>query len=151
MAATAEITTFDLVPGRVLGLLRPGNLILFPEGTSWDGSEIRPFKSSPFAIAEDPALRETLRVQPLSIAYIPKKKPELRAPTPFGWATDDSLWGHAWQALGLGGAEVRIVAYEPVAARDFATRKELARHCHSVIEQGYFDSIERPVKKYGAA
>lgn len=127
------------------------NLILFPEGTSWDGSEIKPFKSSPFALVDDPELREILHVQPLSIAYITKKNPEERAPTPFAWCKGYPLWKHIWETAGRGGAEVRIVAYEPVAVKDFADRKALADYCFDVIEKGYFESIARPVQKYDPA
>lgn len=124
------------------------NLILFPEGTSWDGSEIKPFKSSPFGIVEDEELRDRLCVQPLSIAYITKRNPEERAPTPFAWCKGYPLWKHIRETAARGGAEVRIVAYEPVAVKEFPDRKALADHCHEVIEQGYFESIARPVRKY---
>ncbi len=127
------------------------NLILFPEGTSWDGSEIKPFKSSPFAIADDEALREVLYVQPLSIAYVSKQNPEERTPTPFAWCKGYPLWKHIWETAKRRGAEIRIVAYEPVAVRDFADRKSLSDYCHSVIEEGYFRSIARPVRKYDRA
>lgn len=124
------------------------NLILFPEGTSWDGSEIKPFKSSPFGVADDPELRKILHVQPLSIAYISKKNPEERAPTPFAWCKGYPLWKHIRETAARGGAEVRIVAYEPVAVSDFPSRRALADYCFEVIEKGYFDSIARPVRKY---
>ncbi|MDX1499030.1 MAG: lysophospholipid acyltransferase family protein [Woeseiaceae bacterium] len=124
------------------------NLILFPEGTSWDGSEIRPFKSSPFGVADDPELREILHVQPLSIAYVTKKHPEERAPTPFAWCKGYPLWKHIWETAGRGGAEVRLVAYDPVPVRNFRSRRELTEHCFDVIERGYFASIARPVRKY---
>lgn len=45
------------------------HLIMFPEGTSTDGSGVAPFKSSLFSLAEDPALRDRLIIQPLSLAY----------------------------------------------------------------------------------
>jgi 1-acyl-sn-glycerol-3-phosphate acyltransferase len=127
------------------------NLILFPEGTSWDGSEIKPFKSSPFASVEDAELRDKLYVQPLSIAYVTKRNPEERAPTPFAWCKGYPLWKHIRETAARGGAEVRIVAYEPVAVRDFADRKALTDYCFDVIEQGYFKSIARPVRKYDRA
>lgn len=127
------------------------NLILFPEGTSWDGSEIKPFKSSPFSVIDDGELREVLYIQPLSIAYVPKKDPQETAPSPFAWCKGYPLWKHIWESAGRGGAEVRIVAYEPVALKEFKDRKALTQHCFDVIEQGYFKSISRPVQKYNPA
>lgn len=138
----------QLISGR---LRERRNLILFPEGTSWDGSEIKPFKSSPFAVADDPELREILHVQPLSIAYIGKRNPEERAPTPFAWCKGYPLWKHIRETAARGGAEVRIVAYDPVPVKDFAGRRELADYCFDVIEKGYFESIACPVRKYDPA
>ena len=44
------------------------NLILFPEGTSSDGSKVLPFKSSLFSLIELNQFRE-YKIQPISISY----------------------------------------------------------------------------------
>ena len=49
---------------------RGDDLILFPEGTSGDGTHILPFKSALFSVAELTPGGRPLTVQPVSVAYV---------------------------------------------------------------------------------
>jgi 1-acyl-sn-glycerol-3-phosphate acyltransferase len=115
-------------------------LILFPEGTSNDGNSVLPFKSSLFAVAEQPIADakgdvRPLTVQPVSLAYSRLDgMPMQRAFRPFfAWYGDMTLVGHLYQVLGLGNVTIDVIYHPPVTIDDFADRKALAHHCHDVI------------------
>jgi lyso-ornithine lipid O-acyltransferase len=120
----------------IAGRLADGdNLILFPEGTSSDGNRVLTFKSALFAAVD--ASRE-LPVQPVSIAYTGLDGMPLgRALRPFvAWYGDMELAPHLFELLGLGHATIDVVFHPPVAATAFASRKDLARHCHAAVAGG---------------
>lgn len=119
------------------------SLILFPEGTSNDGNRVLPFKSSLFAVAEEPlndpvAGLQPMRVQPVSVAYTRLDGlPMGRSFRPFyAWYGDMTLAGHLLAVLGLGRVTVEVVFHHPVTILDFADRKALASHCHDVVARG---------------
>jgi 1-acyl-sn-glycerol-3-phosphate acyltransferase len=111
------------------------NLILFPEGTSDDGNRVLAFKSALFAAVDG---RADLPVQPVSIAYTRLDGMPLgRALRPFvAWYGDMDLAPHLFTLLGLGRTTVDVVFHPPIAAAAFASRKELARHCHEAVAGG---------------
>lgn len=120
------------------------SLILFPEGTSNDGNRVLPFKSSLFAVAEDPhADGSPMVVQPVSVAYTRLDgMPMGRALRPFyAWYGDMTLAGHLVAALGLGEVTVEVVFHAPVTLRDFKDRKALAHHCHDVVNHGVVTAL----------
>lgn len=119
------------------------SLILFPEGTSNDGNRVLPFKSSLFAVAEEPVDdhqggRRPLPVQPVSVAYTRLDGlPMGRAFRPFyAWYGDMTLAGHLFAVLGLGELEVEVVFHPVVSIADFVDRKALCNHCHDVVSHG---------------
>jgi 1-acyl-sn-glycerol-3-phosphate acyltransferase len=112
----------------------PDSLIVFPEGTSSDGSRVLPFKSTLFAAVESSAVL----IQPISIRYARLNGiPIGRAYRPFyAWFGDMDLAPHLWSALSLGSAEIIIRFHDPVRASDFADRKALANHCYRQVAEG---------------
>ena len=114
------------------------NLILFPEGTSDDGTRVLPFKSALFAAVHGAALPHPIAVQPVSIAYVRLNgMPMGRLYRPyFAWYGDMDMASHLWAMLGLGQAGVVVQFHEPVAPERFATRKDLAEHCWRVVAAG---------------
>lgn len=122
-------------------------LILFPEGTSTDGSRVEPFKSALFSLAEDPGLRDRLVVQPVSLAYTrahdgtPLIGP-LRAL--YAWFGEGTLLPHISRVLGLRGGEVEVRLHPPIAAAAVANRKELARLAEAAVRAGV-DASFRPL------
>lgn len=113
-----------------------GNLILFAEGTSTDGSLVLPFKSALFAVAEGGDV--ALRVQPMTIAYKSLHGlPLTRGTRPLiGWYGDMELLPHFLTILGLGEIGVEIRFHEPVDVAAFASRKALASHCFEAVRGG---------------
>lgn len=114
------------------------NLILFPEGTSSDGSRVLPFKSSLLEAANTECDGRQVTVQPISIAYSRfDNMPMERWIRPYyAWYGDMEMGGHLWQWLGLGRLGVDIIFHEPVKLADFNDRKALTRHCEAAINQG---------------
>lgn len=116
------------------------SLILFPEGTSNDGNQVMPFKSSFFAVAEgevrgSEGMPRPVAVQPVSVAYTRLDGlPITRALRPLlAWYGDMTLAGHLVGALGLGRVMVEVEFHAPVSVAQFGSRKALSAHCHKVI------------------
>ena len=114
------------------------NLILFPEGTSGNGSRVLPFKSALFSVAEREVGGGPLTVQPVSVAYSAiDGLPTGRAHMPrIAWYGDMGMAGHIWNALGLGRISVDIVLHEPTSYAEFANRRDMARVCHEAVAGG---------------
>ncbi len=119
-----------------------GNVILFAEGTSSDGSKVLPFRSSLFAAA----LLENVQVQPASIAYVAMEGEPMSQPQRnlFSWFLPDPskpvpnkpFAAHMCSVMGLPNVEVRVRFHEPVMSRDYAHRKDLAEYCENTVRSG---------------
>lgn len=114
------------------------NLILFPEGTSDDGTHVLPFRSALFSVAEREAGGRPLLVQPFSIAYT--RLGDMPMPRDWrplvAWYGDMDLGAHLWRVLGMGRIEARVVFHQPVTLAGFASRKALADHCFAAVRDG---------------
>ena len=110
----------------MVGRLAAGdNLILFPEGTTSDGSRVLPFRSSFFGIADAPA-RPIL--QPISVVYDRLAGlPTGRACRPlFAWYGDMDIASHFWRLAQHKGLRGTMLLHTPLDPAHFANRKELA-------------------------
>ncbi len=120
-------------------LLAGENLILFPEGTSTDGSAVAPFKSSLFGIAERLPPGLGLTIQPLSIAYthdadgIPLSGARRAL---YGWFGDTTMAPHIWRVLGLKGCRVELRFHPPITVAANADRKQLAVQTQAMVAAG---------------
>jgi 1-acyl-sn-glycerol-3-phosphate acyltransferase len=114
------------------------DLVLFPEGTSSDGSRVLPFKSALFSAAEGKTGGDPVVVQPVSLAYVRLNgMPMGRLYRPFfAWYGDMEMASHLWELLGLGVAGVSVEFHAPVMASAFPSRKALAAYCRGVIVDG---------------
>ena len=119
-------------------------LVLFPEGTSNDGREVLPFKSSFFGAAE----YEGVLVQPVSLAYGGHRNlPMPRRLRPlYAWYGDMDLAPHLWEALKTGPIEVTVVCHPPLALSGEMNRKTLARHAESQVRRGVALALHDPAK-----
>ena len=111
------------------------NLLLFPEGTSSDGSRVLPFHSSFLAIAEgaDPPL-----IQPVSVVYDRLGGlPTGRASRPiFAWYGDMELGTHFWRFAQHSGLRVTILLHAPLDPSGFANRKALSHAVWQTVADG---------------
>jgi 1-acyl-sn-glycerol-3-phosphate acyltransferase len=132
-----------------------GRLVLFPEGTSNDGSRVLPFKSALFAAVHGASLEHPITVQPVSIAYVTLDGlPIGRFYRPFfAWYGDMDMASHLWTMVGLGRVGVTVEFHTPVNPAAFPTRRALAEHCWRVVSAGVASAISgrpQPVEATGA-
>ncbi len=114
-------------------------LILFAEGTSGDGTTVRPFKSALLSVAAGrDADGRPVPVQPVSIAYTRLDGMPLgRYLRPcFAWYGDMAMAPHLWRALGLGRVTVVVEFHEVVTMEQFTDRRAIARHCYEAVARG---------------
>ncbi|MBQ0802573.1 MAG: 1-acyl-sn-glycerol-3-phosphate acyltransferase, partial [Sulfitobacter litoralis] len=77
-------------------LLDNHRLLFFPEGTSTDGKQILPFKTTLFQSFFAPELRDAIWVQPVTVLYT---APVGADPRFYGWWGDMSFGGHLVRTL----------------------------------------------------
>ncbi|MDW8370086.1 MAG: lysophospholipid acyltransferase family protein [Geminicoccaceae bacterium] len=109
-------------------LARGESFVLFAEGTSSDGLDVRPLKTSLLSVAEPGIIDRPIAVQPVVLAYR-----RLACGTPidasnadrYAWWGDMTLLPHLWRALHAPGVEVAVRIGEPVLSWSVTSRKEL--------------------------
>jgi 1-acyl-sn-glycerol-3-phosphate acyltransferase len=118
--------------------LRAGdNLILFPEGTSSDGSRVLPFRSSFFALAAATDGPPPL-IQPVSIVYDRLGGlPTGRASRPvFAWYGDMDIASHFWRLGQHYGLRVTVLLHAPLDPARYPNRKALSQAVWRTIADG---------------
>lgn len=105
------------------------SLIVYPEGTSSDGSKgLLPFKSSIFEI---PCV-ENLPVLPVILSYPDEKKNEIC------WFGEMAFAPHAWNLLGMKKINARIEVLPPVKPNGM-NRKEFCEKIYSVMNKQFLE------------
>jgi len=119
------------------------NLILFPEGTSSDGSRVLPFRSVFFSIVEVPSVgaqdnRPQPMIQPVSVVYDQLGGlPMGRASRPvFAWYGDMDLASHFWRLAQHSGLRATVLLHPPVDPAAYASRKELSQAVWQTVAEG---------------
>jgi lyso-ornithine lipid O-acyltransferase len=122
-------------------LARGDNLILFPEGTSSDGSRVLPFRSSFFALAQgkvtdDPGRRPL--IQPVSVVYDRLNGlPAGRSSRPvFAWYGNMDLASHFWRMTQHLDMRVTVLLHAPLDPATFPDRKSLAKAVWRTVADG---------------
>lgn len=132
-------------------LAKGDNLILFPEGTSSDGSRVLPFLSAFFAIAKPPRLKGaegesipqyrpgmTPLIQPISVVYDELDGFSIsRARRPvFAWYGDMDLGPHLWQLTQWRSMRASVLLHPPLDPEEFPSRKALAMAAWRAVTEG---------------
>lgn len=114
------------------------NLMLFPEGTSSDGTRVLPFRSALFGVAQLRRGDKPIVVQPVAIAYTRLDGIPLgRYWRPlFAWFGDLDLVPHLWQMVCLGETEAVVTFFPPIDIDTLGDRKKLAEHCFRQVSSG---------------
>jgi 1-acyl-sn-glycerol-3-phosphate acyltransferase len=107
------------------------NLMLFPEGTSSDGTRVLPFRSALFGVAQLRRDEQPITVQSVAIAYTRLDGIPLgRYWRPlFAWFGDLDLVPHLWQMVCLGETEAVVTFFPPVDIDKLGDRKKLCEYC----------------------
>jgi 1-acyl-sn-glycerol-3-phosphate acyltransferase len=110
---------------------------LFPEGTTNEGTVLKPFKSSFFSIAED----RDVAVQPVSVVYTRLSGKPIDAGTRplVGWYGDAEFFPHMLRFLREPSVEITLVFHALVNSEALGSRKAIAGYCHDVIETSFAD------------
>ena len=116
-------------------LLAGHRLLFFPEGTSTDGQQVLPFKSTLFQAFLADGLRDVLSVQPVSVTYHAPKGADSRI---YGWWGDMDFGPHMVATLALARQGRVVVTYHtPLKVADFADRKALATASEIAVRNGH--------------
>lgn len=114
------------------------SLILFPEGTSTDGRDVAPFKSSLFSMTLEAGQRPVM-IQPVTqrLESVNGQSADDQAVRDlYAWYGDMTMPPHLKGFARARGAVVRLIFHPPVDPRDFEDRKKLAETCESAIRSG---------------
>jgi 1-acyl-sn-glycerol-3-phosphate acyltransferase len=122
-------------------LARGDNLILFPEGTSSDGSRVLPFRSSFFALAEGKGIEDPSRrplIQPVSVVYDRLNGlPAGRSSRPvFAWYGDMDIASHFWRMTQHLDMRATVLLHAPLDPATFPDRKSLSRAVWRTVADG---------------
>ena len=110
---------------QMIGKLDQGyHVLLFPEGTTTDGKDVRPFFPRLFALAQETGHA----IQPISLRY--SESGELSTAAPY--INDDVLVPHILRVLKQDTIDVDIHFMEQLDSEGI-DRKSLAKQAHSVI------------------
>ena len=109
-------------------------LTLFPEGTTSNGLDLLPFRSSLIAAVTPPP--EDVSIQPVALDYGPRA-------AEIAWVDDEPVGHNALRIMGLPGRmPITIHFLAPLDHADFADRKAIAAHSRAEIAAALFP--ERP-------
>lgn len=125
----------DSMRARLLG---GDSLILFPEGTSSDGTRLLPFRSPFFAVVEAAGGDTLPLIQPVSIVFDRLDDlPARRSTRPISsWYGDMDLGGHFWRLARHRHLRATILLHDPVDPAAYTSRKAIAQAVWSVISAG---------------
>jgi lyso-ornithine lipid O-acyltransferase len=117
------------------------NLILFPEGTSSDGSRVLPFRTSFFALAEFKAgdgVADLPLIQPVSVVYDRLGGlPAGRASRPvFAWYGDMDIASHFGRLTQHIGLRATVLLHTPLDPARFEDRKALSLAVWQIVADG---------------
>ena len=113
------------------------NLVLFPEGTSNDGSRVLPFRSTFFSVVDGERADRPM-IQPVSVVYdllggLPMGRASRAV---FAWYGDMDLGSHFWRLAQHQGLRATVLLHAPVDPADFESRKALSAAVWTTVASG---------------
>jgi 1-acyl-sn-glycerol-3-phosphate acyltransferase len=116
-------------------LLAGHKLLFFPEGTSTDGQQILPFKTTLFQAFFAPNLKDEIHVQPVAVIYTAPKGTDRRF---YGWWGSMEFGTHLFATLAPAHpGSVSVIYCAPLKVTDFANRKALAAACEVEVRDAH--------------
>lgn len=123
--------------------LKQGNrLILFPEGTSTNGAEVLPLKSSLFSAVETD--EADILIQPVSVVYSQYKGKGMDQAVRdnFAWYADMPFGPHIFNVLGLAQVTAVVTFSEPIRLSDYSNRKACALASWEIMNKTFEDAFQ---------
>ena len=123
------------------------SLIFFPEGTSYTGCRVLPFKSSLFAVAEQKVKYDDVegfvKVQPISMCLveIDGNATSYHDRQYYSWIGDEELFPHLPRFFAMNKKKLVVEFHPVVSMSEFKDRKEIAKYCEDVIAHGVSKKI----------
>ena len=116
-------------------LLAGHKLLFFPEGTSTDGLQVLPFKTTLFQAFFAQGLQSEISVQSVSVVYHAPNGYERRF---YGWWGDTSFGAHLLVTLAPArqGA-IEVTYHPPLPVADHPNRKALALACEEQVRSSH--------------
>jgi len=117
------------------------NIIVFPEGTTNNGRELKNFKTSLFSVVEN----SKIKVRPVVVKYKKIDGQNINNQTidSIAWHGDMTFFPHLWGLMKAKKIEAEIKYLEPLSANDFESRKELAEKAEQEIRQNIYKILEK--------
>jgi 1-acyl-sn-glycerol-3-phosphate acyltransferase len=115
-------------------LIAGHHLLFFPEGTSTDGQQVLPFKTTLFSSFFSENLTGEIAVQPVSLRYT---APPGQDPRHYGWWGDMEMGSSLVQILATPGQGcVQVVYHAPIPVTHAGNRKTLAKAAETAVRHG---------------
>lgn len=112
-------------------------LLFFPEGTSTDGIQVLPFKPTLFAAFFSENLRETMRIQPVTVKYQAPSGEDIRF---YGWWGTMDFGPHLLSTLAAKRqGRVIVKFHDPVRVCVYDDRKQLSHALEDIVRDGLSD------------
>lgn len=116
-------------------LLAGHKLLFFPEGTSTDGQQVLPFKTTLFQSFFAEELRDRIAVQPVAVRYA---APAGADPRFYGWWGDMDFAPHLLATLAPARqGSIDVVYGAPLRVADYPNRKALALACEEAVRTAH--------------
>ncbi|MGJ8616241.1 MAG: lysophospholipid acyltransferase family protein [Sulfitobacter sp.] len=120
-------------------LLAGHKLLFFPEGTSTDGMQVLPFKTTLFQAFFEPSLRDEISVQPVTVVYQAPPGTDARF---YGWWGDMSFGAHLITTLAPARqGSVTVIYHAPLKVSEFPNRKALALASEQAVRTAHSDLL----------
>lgn len=120
-------------------------LVLFPEGTSSNGLDVLPFRSTLFAAVEPKQVAADVIMQPVSITYVryaDGRRLKGALTDLYAWYGDMTLADHLFSVFGLKGCIVEVNFMPPIRPAAFPNRKSLATAAETAV-RGSLEAAHR--------
>ncbi|WP_299558956.1 1-acyl-sn-glycerol-3-phosphate acyltransferase [uncultured Sulfitobacter sp.] len=121
-------------------LMAGHRLLFFPEGTSTDGMQVLPFKTTLFEAFFAPQIKDDIWIQPVAVVYHPPARQDRRF---YGWWGDMDFASHLLTTLmPVRQGSVETIFCAPVRVSGTAHRKDLAATCERSIREAHRAALD---------
>ncbi|MBR7678992.1 1-acyl-sn-glycerol-3-phosphate acyltransferase, partial [Streptomyces daliensis] len=117
--------------------LRAGStVVVFPEGSTWCGTEAGMFRPALFQAALDAGVP----VRPVAVRYLTRHGAALHPTTVAAFVGEDTLFASLRRVTAARGLVAEVTVLPPLSVRDHTCRRALARAAHGSVMTGAADN-----------